>query len=119
MNRLTYILLLFLAVPAHAEIIKVATSTYCPLACSPEEYPHDGIMHEVLRKAFADTEYTLDFTYIPYGRAVQETIDGFHDVVTYAGTPNTPDFVFRAQYGYDQRGSVRNTCRCQVELYRP
>ncbi|MCJ2163308.1 MULTISPECIES: hypothetical protein [unclassified Pseudodesulfovibrio] len=51
-------------------------------------------MHEVLRKAFAGTEYTLDFTYMPYGRAIQETLDGLHDVVTYAGTPNTPDFVF-------------------------
>lgn len=88
------LLALLLPVQAHAVDINVATSTYCPLACEPAEAPRDGIMHEVLRKAFEGSKYRLIFHEMPYVRAIRDTLDGQYDAITYAGTAHTEDFVF-------------------------
>ncbi|XXJ19436.1 substrate-binding periplasmic protein [Desulfovibrio caledoniensis] len=85
---------LLFPVQAYAQDVNVATSTYCPLACDPAEAPHDGIMHEVLRRTFDNTEYRLIFHEIPYVRAVRDTLDGQYDAISYAGTVHAEDFVF-------------------------
>ena len=88
------LLALLLPPPAHAQDVHVATSTYCPLACSLAEAPHDGIMHEVLRRSFEGTEYHLIFHEMPYVRAIQDTLSGQCDAITYAGTAHAEDFLF-------------------------
>jgi polar amino acid transport system substrate-binding protein len=85
---------LLLPAPAHAHDVNVATSRYCPLACDPSEAPHDGIMHEVLRRTFEGSEYRLIFHEMPYVRAIRETLDGQYDAISYAGTVHAEDFVF-------------------------
>ncbi|AMK12007.1 MAG: substrate-binding periplasmic protein [Pseudodesulfovibrio sp.] len=91
--RLCILFLLFLACPVSAAEINVATSTYCPLVCDRDKAPRDGIMHEVLRKAFEGTEHTLVFHEMPYVRAVRDTLDGAYDVITFVGS-DYPDFIF-------------------------
>ncbi|EGB13454.1 hypothetical protein DND132_0237 [Pseudodesulfovibrio mercurii] len=86
--------LLLLPVYAYAADIHVATSTYCPLACELDQAPHDGIMHEVLRRTFEGTEYRLVFHHMPYVRAVRDTLDGLYDAVTYVGSVQAEDFIF-------------------------
>jgi polar amino acid transport system substrate-binding protein len=88
------LLILLLPVQAFAVDVNVATSAYCPLACSLDRAPHDGVMHEVLRRAFAGTKYRLIFHEMPYIRAIRDTLDGQYDVVTYAGSAHAEDFVF-------------------------
>lgn len=79
---------------AQAEELVIATTTYCPLVCVGNEAGQDGIMHEVLRAAFDNSEYKLKFENMPYGRAIQGTLDGHYAAVTFAGTANSPDFLF-------------------------
>lgn len=95
MRILLLAILLFLA-PAHAlaEQLVIATTTYCPLACQPEDSGREGVMHDVLKAAFEDTQYELIFKNVPYGRAIQETLEGKYGGVTFAGPANSPDFVF-------------------------
>ncbi|OIQ51524.1 Bacterial extracellular solute-binding protein, family 3 [Pseudodesulfovibrio hydrargyri] len=88
------LLALLLPFPAYARDVDVATSMYCPLACDPSEAPHDGIMHEVLRRTFEGTKYRLIFHEMPYVRAIQETLDGRYDAISYAGTAHAEDFIF-------------------------
>lgn len=87
------LLLLLLPVHAYAADINVATSTYCPLVCDRNDAPHDGIMHEVLRRAFEGTGYRLIFHEMPYVRAVRDTLDGQFDVITYVGSTHAGDFL--------------------------
>lgn len=86
----------FLLIPmqAFAEEVVVATTTYCPLVCENDAEKREGVMHDVLKAAFKDTEYELRFENIPYGRAIQGTLDGRYDAVSFAGTANSPNFVF-------------------------
>ena len=72
----------------------MATSVYCPLVCSPDETDQQGIMHDVLRAAFKDSDYTLSFAYIPYGRIIEDTLAGKYTGATFAGEANSPDFFF-------------------------
>ncbi|MGE4424183.1 MAG: substrate-binding periplasmic protein [Pseudodesulfovibrio sp.] len=88
------LLALLLPVQAYAADINVATSTYCPLACELVNAPHDGIMHEVLRRTFEGTKYRLIFHEMPYVRAIRDTLDGQYDAITYAGAVHAEDFVF-------------------------
>jgi polar amino acid transport system substrate-binding protein len=96
MRCLSCLILLSLLLPfsVHAEDVNVATSTYCPLACGQDQVPHDGVMHEVLRRTFEGTKYRLIFHEMPYGRAIRDTLDGQYDAVTFAGTAHAEDFVF-------------------------
>lgn len=88
------LLLLLLPIHVYAADINVATSVYCPLVCNPKKAPHDGIMHEVLRRAFEGTGYRLIFHEMPYVRAIRDTLDGQYDAVAYASPAQAEDFVF-------------------------
>ncbi|HKI82313.1 MAG TPA: transporter substrate-binding domain-containing protein [Pseudodesulfovibrio sp.] len=96
MRCLTCVILLALLFPVttYAKDINVATSTYCPLACDSTEAPHDGIMHEVLRRTFEGTKYRLIFHEMPYVRAIRDTLDGEYDAISYAGAVHAEDFIF-------------------------
>ncbi|WFS64050.1 hypothetical protein LF599_07770 [Pseudodesulfovibrio thermohalotolerans] len=86
---------LLLAPLAHAEdVINVATSTYCPLACGPDKAPHDGIMHEILRRSFKGAGYRLVFHDMPYIRAVRDTLDGRYDVISYVNSAQSDNFIY-------------------------
>lgn len=51
-------------------------------------------MHDVLRAAFAESDIRLHFKFVPYGRAIQGTLDGDYAAITFAGTANSPNFLF-------------------------
>lgn len=86
--------LLLLPSLAAAEELLIATTAYCPLVCPDENSAGEGVMHDVLRTAFKGTGYTIAFRYIPYGRAIEDTLNGEYAAVTFAGTANSPDFLF-------------------------
>ncbi|MDC0336189.1 transporter substrate-binding domain-containing protein [Pseudodesulfovibrio sp.] len=91
---LCFLLTILVPMPALAQELHIATSAYCPLVCLPVVDGKEGIMHDVLRESFKDSEYKLIFENIPYGRAIQETLDGKYAGVTFAGVANAPDFIF-------------------------
>ena len=62
---LSILIILLAAVPARAEVLEVATTVYCPLACPAGESPRDAVMHEILRRSFEDSGFTRRTTTCP------------------------------------------------------
>lgn len=67
LSRLAAAVLLLGASTAHADVIKLVGSLYCPLICEDEK---NGFMVEIVRSVIEKNGHTLDYENLPRSRAL-------------------------------------------------
>ena len=63
------------------EIITIATLEYSPW--TGKNLKHNGFVNHVITEAFQRKGYTVEYSYLPWQRAVQETKDGKYSALSY------------------------------------
>ncbi|MEK6746498.1 MAG: transporter substrate-binding domain-containing protein [Pseudomonadota bacterium] len=75
------------------EVITVIADTWCPYNCNPKS-PHPGFMIDIVKQAFAKHNIDVEYTTMPWTRAIEETRKGMHTAIIGASTEDAPDFIF-------------------------
>ena len=82
---------------AHAvETIHMVADVWCPYSCETTDSTKPGILVEMAQKAFAKHNIRVEYSVLPWTRAIRETRDGHYDAVVGAARSDAPDFVFPA-----------------------
>lgn len=78
--------------PEEGNRIKVAQLDWCPEVCPGQEKP--GYIVEILKEAFADSEFQLEFSTLPWSRALASTLGGNTDAVIAPAKIEAPKLVY-------------------------
>lgn len=78
---------------ANAEVINLVADEWCPYNCSPDS-DAPGFIVEVAQYAFERAGYSVNYTLVPWSRAIEGTRNGLYDGIIGAGQSETPDFIF-------------------------
>lgn len=78
---------------ASAATITLVSDEWCPYNCTPGS-DKPGFMIEVATKVFADAGHTVEYSIVPWSRAVEETRKGKYDGAVGATQGDTEGFVF-------------------------
>lgn len=65
--------------PVHADIIHVAADPWPPFV--DEDHSEEGVSIEILKAAYATQGYDVEWTELPWARAMDGVIDGDYDVL--------------------------------------
>lgn len=103
----TFLAIFFLvqsSVSAKAETITIVADSWCPYNCEPgTEKP--GYMIEIAQKVFEKQGISVEYSILPWTRAIDETRAGKHTAIVGAAHEDSPDFVFpEANQGRSQEG---------------
>lgn len=95
MRAFTLILACFVLFPAtsRAETIKIVADRWCPYNCDPTS-DHPGLMIEIAQKAFAKHQIAVEYSIMPWTRAIEETRLNKHTAIVGASHKDAPDFIF-------------------------
>lgn len=106
MNKGKYLFLslLIFSLNAHAEdaassaqgkkeVITIVADTWCPYNCNPKS-PNQGFMVDLVRKAFAKHNIDVQYSTMPWTRAIDETRQGKHSAIIGASAEDAADFIF-------------------------
>jgi polar amino acid transport system substrate-binding protein len=74
------------------ETITIVADTWCPYNCNPKS-PHPGFMVDVVKQAFAKHNIEIEYSIIPWTRAIDETRKGMHTAIIGASAGDAPDFI--------------------------
>jgi polar amino acid transport system substrate-binding protein len=84
---------LLIIAPAHATTITLAADRWCPYNCDPtSEKP--GILIEIAQRAFAKHNITVEYSIVPWTRAIKEARNGKFNGVVGASNNDAPGFIF-------------------------
>lgn len=65
-----------------ADTINIAVGDFCPYQCDPEkEDGRIGFMSEITESIYKDAGHTINFTVLPFKRAISQTEEGVYDAV--------------------------------------
>ena len=85
------------------EIITIVADTWCPYNCNPKS-PHPGFMVDIAKKAFAKHNIEVEYSIVPWTRAIEETRKGMHSAIVGASDGDAPDFIYPSIH----QGFMRN-----------
>lgn len=75
------------------ETITIVADTWCPFNCTPTS-PHPGFMIDLVTAAFAKHNIKVEYSIVPWTRAIEETRKGLHTAIIGAAVDDAPDFIF-------------------------
>jgi polar amino acid transport system substrate-binding protein len=75
------------------EVITVVADTWCPYNCNPKSV-NQGFMIDLVKKAFAKHNIEINYSTMPWTRAIDETRKGKYTAIIGAAHEDAPDFVF-------------------------
>ena len=103
MKKLVFSLLTFLATMSHGgTILSIAADEWFPMNGDPES-PTPGYMIELAKTIFEPQGIEVQYTLVPWERAVTQTREGKYNCVVGAYKSDTPDFVFpKTSWGLDE-----------------
>jgi polar amino acid transport system substrate-binding protein len=78
---------------AVAETVKIVADSWCPYNCEPNS-ARPGYMIEIAEKAFEKHGIKVEYSLLPWERAVEETRTGKYTAIVGASVGDAPDFVF-------------------------
>jgi len=82
---------------AHADTINIAVGDFCPYQCDPEkEGGRIGFMSEFTKVIFEKAGYTVNFTVVPFKRAIIGTEKGKYDALV-CNTGHSKTLLFSQQ----------------------
>ncbi len=81
--------------PAKAETITIVADIWCPYNCDAASN-RPGMMIEIAKKAFAKHNIDIEYSTLPWTRAIEETRQNKHTAIVGAAFKDAPDFVFPA-----------------------
>jgi polar amino acid transport system substrate-binding protein len=84
---------LFSAPYAASETVKIVADNWCPYNCEPNSL-RPGYMIEIAEKAFEKHGIKVEYSILPWERAIQETRIGNYTAIVGASVGDAPDFVF-------------------------
>lgn len=91
---LIIILSLLFTFPAiAAETITIVADRWCPFNCGPKD-ERPGFMIEIAKQAFARHGIEVEYSTLPWSRAIEETRQGKHTAIVGSSHNDAPDFVF-------------------------
>lgn len=76
-----------------AEPITIVADNWCPYNCDPAS-DHPGFMIEIAQKAFGKHGIAVEYSTMPWTRAIEETRNGKHTAIVGSSQKDAPDFVF-------------------------
>lgn len=76
-----------------ADVITLVADEWCPYNCSPNT-DTPGFMVEIAQYAFERAGHTIEYTIIPWSRAIQGTRTGRYDGIIGVGRDEAPDLIF-------------------------
>lgn len=82
-----------LTAPARAETITLVADSWCPYNCAPED-EHPGFIIEIAKQAFAKHGIEVQYSVLPWTRAIEETRLGKYTAIVAASRDDAPDFVY-------------------------
>ena len=86
-------ILMMIAGNAHAETITLVADNWCPYNCDPKsEKP--GFVIEIAQKAFGKHGISIDYSVVPWTRAIEDTRQNKYTAIVAASRTDAPDFVF-------------------------
>lgn len=83
---------IFSPLNAFAEKITVVADEWCPYNCAPGEKP--GFMIEIAQAVFKKNNIEVDYSIMPWSRAVELTRQGQYSAIVGSTNGDAPDFVF-------------------------
>jgi len=87
------IMAVFMSASAQAETVTLVADSWCPYNCDKaSEKP--GFIIEIAQKAFARQNITVEYSQIPWTRAIEETRKGKHTAIVGASRNDAPDFIY-------------------------
>lgn len=78
---------------AKQETITIVADTWCPYNCDPKS-PNQGFMVDIAKQAFAKHNIAVEYSVMPWTRAIEETRNGQHSAIVGSAIDDAPDFVF-------------------------
>lgn len=78
---------------ARAETVTIVADRWCPYNCEPGS-EHPGFMIEIAQKVFAKHNIDVEYSIVPWTRAIDESRQGKHTAIVGAANKDAPDFVF-------------------------
>jgi len=82
---------------AHADTINIAVGDFCPYQCVPEkEKGRIGFMSEFTKVIFEKAGHTVNFTVVPFKRAIMGTEKGLYDALV-CNTGHSKSLLFSQQ----------------------
>lgn len=106
MKKLQYLLSLFLLIMSHpclSEKIHLVADEWCPFNCQPNS-ERPGFMIEIAKLIFEKEGHQIQYSTLPWPRAVKKTRHGMYDGIIGAFRSDAPDFTFPR----NNQGSSRN-----------
>ncbi|MFN4238792.1 MAG: substrate-binding periplasmic protein [Vogesella sp.] len=83
MLKPVFLLLLLLLPLAHGQALRIATGELPPYAT--QERPDQGVALQIVRRAFALAGHTVEYHFMPWTRALEETANARWDATAYWG----------------------------------
>ncbi|WP_025897644.1 substrate-binding periplasmic protein [Sneathiella glossodoripedis] len=85
--------LCWISIAASEQTITLAADPWCPYNCEADS-SSPGILIEIATEAFEAEGYTVNYTEMPWARAIKAVRNGLIDGLVGTGREETPDFVF-------------------------
>lgn len=90
-------LLLAFGLPAvQAETITIVADEWCPYNCAPGS-DKPGYMIEIAQKVLGEAGHTIEYSNMPWSRAIEESRRGRFTAIVGAARDDAPDFVYPDQ----------------------
>lgn len=93
MKYIIPVFLLFFTVTAKADTITIVADQWCPYNCDPKD-SNPGILIEVAKYALGKAGHTIDYSNVPWARAIEDARAGKYVAIVGAYKDDAPDFVF-------------------------
>lgn len=75
------------------EVVTIVADLWCPYNCEPTSY-NPGFMIEIAREALAEKNIEIQYSNIPWARAIEETRKGSYTAIVGAAKGDAEDFIF-------------------------
>lgn len=79
--------------PAKAEDIRIVADVWCPYNCAPGA-KEEGFMVDIARRIFERKGMRVEYSTMPWSRAIELTRKGQYTAIVGAGYSDAPDFIF-------------------------
>lgn len=93
MKRLLLAALLLTPIPVAADTITLVADNWCPYNCGAAD-ANPGILIEVAKYALTKAGHTVEYSNVPWARAIEDSRSGKYTGIVGAYKDDAPDFVF-------------------------
>ena len=72
----------------------MVADNWCPFNCDPADKENPGFLIEVAKKVFEPQGYTINYSNVPWTRAIEEVMAGKYDILIAASHEETPGVIY-------------------------